>query len=34
MDRTGADFERCVGMIEDRLGAHTVVIQLPIGFAE
>ncbi len=31
MDRTGADFERCVGMIEDRLGAHTVVIQLPIG---
>jgi elongation factor G len=31
MDRTGADFERCVGMIEERLGAHTVVIQLPIG---
>jgi elongation factor G len=31
MDRTGADFERCVSMIEDRLGAHTVVIQLPIG---
>jgi elongation factor G len=31
MDRTGADFERCVEMIEDRLGAHTVVIQLPIG---
>jgi elongation factor G len=31
MDRTGADFHRCVEMIEDRLGAHTVVIQLPIG---
>src|SRR5438309_3420207 len=31
MDRTGADFERCVGMIKDRLGAHTVVIQIPIG---
>jgi elongation factor G len=31
MDRTGADFDRCVEMIEDRLGAHTLVIQLPIG---
>src|SRR5437763_707362 len=31
MDRTGADFNRCVEMIEDRLGAHTVVIQIPIG---
>src|SRR6516164_1352886 len=31
MDRTGADFQRCVEMIEDRLGAHPVVIQLPIG---
>jgi elongation factor G len=31
MDRTGADFQRCVDMIEDRLGAHAVVIQLPIG---
>src|SRR6059036_3824599 len=31
MDRTGADFQRCVDMIEDRLGAHTVVIQIPIG---
>jgi elongation factor G len=31
MDRTGADFDRCVAMIEDRLGAHAVVIQLPIG---
>ncbi|MGH2443413.1 MAG: elongation factor G, partial [Chloroflexota bacterium] len=31
MDRTGADFQRCVNMIEDRLGAHAGVIQLPIG---
>src|SRR5579862_9348282 len=31
MDRTGADFMRCVGMLEERLGAHPVVVQLPIG---
>src|SRR5437764_1152377 len=31
MDRTGADFQRCVDMVEDRLGAHQVIIQLPIG---
>src|SRR5438128_4389556 len=31
MDRIGADFQRCVEMIEERLGAHPVVIQLPIG---
>jgi elongation factor G len=31
MDRTGADFERCVDMIKERLGAHVVVVQLPIG---
>src|SRR5947209_5190058 len=31
MDRIGADFMRCVEMIEDRLGAHAIVIQLPIG---
>ncbi len=31
MDRIGADFTRCVKMVEDRLGAHPVVIQLPIG---
>jgi len=31
MDRIGADFHRCVGMLVDRLGAHPVVIQLPIG---
>src|SRR5271163_2297149 len=31
MDRTGADFYRCVDMIIDRLGATPVVLQLPIG---
>src|ERR1700726_2964266 len=31
MDRVGADFPRCVVMIEDRLGAKPVVLQLPIG---
>jgi elongation factor G len=31
MDRIGADFHRCVDMVVDRLGAHVVVIQLPIG---
>ena len=31
MDRTGADFERCVEMIKDRLDATVAVIQLPIG---
>jgi len=31
MDRVGADFFRCVDMIEDRLGAVPLVVQLPIG---
>ena len=31
MDRTGADFERAVEMIRDRLGAIPVPLQLPIG---
>lgn len=31
MDRIGADFYRCVKMVEDRLGARPLVIQLPIG---
>jgi elongation factor G len=31
MDRTGADFYRCVDMIIDRLGATPVVCQLPLG---
>ncbi|MCB0211405.1 MAG: elongation factor G [Anaerolineae bacterium] len=31
MDRTGADFNRCVDMIVDRLKANPVPIQMPIG---
>jgi elongation factor G len=31
MDRMGANYERCVQMIRDRLGAVPVPIQLPIG---
>ena len=31
MDRVGADFFRVVGMIEERLGARPLVIQLPVG---
>ena len=34
MDRLGADFFRVVKMIEDRLGARPVVLQLPIGAEE
>jgi elongation factor G len=31
MDRIGADFERAVGMIVERLGAVAVPLQIPIG---
>ena len=31
MDRTGADFYRCVDMIKDRLDATVAVLQIPIG---
>ena len=31
MDRIGADFERAVETMRDRLGAHPLPIQLPIG---
>mgnify|MGYP001587689430 FL=1 len=34
MDRMGADFDRCVFMIKDRLGAKVAVITLPIGLEE
>jgi elongation factor G len=34
MDRTGANFERCVDMIRDRLGANPLPIHLPIGDGE
>ena len=30
MDRVGADFYRCVEMIEDRLGSNPLIIQLPL----
>ena len=31
LDRTGADFYRCVDMIKDRLGCKPLVLQLPVG---
>jgi len=31
MDRIGADFERVLGMMKDRLGANAVPVQVPIG---
>jgi len=31
MDRVGADFFRVVDMIEERLGAKTLVVELPVG---
>ena len=31
LDRTGADFQYCVGTIRDRLNATAAVLQLPIG---
>ena len=31
MDRVGSDFYRCLDMLRDRLGAHPVAIQLPLG---
>ena len=34
MDRAGADFLRVVGQIRERLGAHPVPVQLPLGAEE
>ena len=34
MDRVGADFDKCVAMISERLGARPVSLQLPIGAEE
>ncbi len=34
MDRTGANFDRCVGMIVDRLHGNPVPIQFPYGSGE
>jgi len=31
MDRVGADFERCIEMMEERLGANPLPIQIPVG---
>jgi elongation factor G len=31
LDRVGADFEQCIEMVHERLGARTVVLQRPIG---
>jgi elongation factor G len=34
LDRTGADFQRCVQEIRDKLGAHPLVLQLPLGIEQ
>ena len=34
MDRVGADFERCMTMIRDRLAKHAYPVQLPVGSGE
>ncbi|HHL34622.1 MAG TPA: GTP-binding protein, partial [Desulfobulbaceae bacterium] len=31
MDRTGADFDKCIAEIEERLGAAPVAVTLPVG---
>lgn len=31
MDRAGADFDRCIEMVHDRLGATPLVLQRPLG---
>ena len=31
LDRTGADFFRCVDMIKERLGSKPLVLQIPVG---
>src|SRR5256712_10946803 len=31
MDRVGADYYRCIDMVRERLGAHPVPLQVPIG---
>ena len=34
MDRVGADFERTIAMITERLGAHPVAVHIPLGVEE
>jgi elongation factor G len=31
MDRVGADFFQCIDLVRERLGAHPVAVQIPIG---
>jgi elongation factor G len=34
LDRMGADFQRCVQEIREKLGAHPLVLQLPLGIEQ
>jgi elongation factor G len=34
LDRIGADFQRCVQEIREKLGAHPLVLQLPLGIEQ
>jgi len=34
MDRVGANFDRCLAMIRDRLSKHSYALQLPVGSGE
>ena len=34
MDRVGADFDRCLGMVRERLGARAFPVQFPLGSGE
>lgn len=34
MDRSGADFKRCLDMMKNRLGANPVAVQIPLGSEE
>ena len=34
MDRVGADFDRCLVMVRERLGAHAFPVQFPLGSGE
>ncbi|MDD5153346.1 MAG: elongation factor G [Desulfovibrionales bacterium] len=34
MDRSGADFKHCLGMMKNRLGANPVAVQIPLGSEE
>jgi elongation factor G len=34
LDRIGADFQRCVQEIQEKLGAHPLIVQLPLGIEQ